>query len=353
MGMDYYNILKVNRNATLEDLKKSYRRLARTWHPDKNPAGGAEAEAKFKQITEAYEASGFCASIFLVLSDPEKRAIYDRYGEEGLKGMPPPGSQSRTSAAAGSSGPSNFRYNPSDPDDFFAEFMASNKPYSFDQERTRFQPRSQWTAGNTRGEASSASHKESSTSTSQLEKPPAIEKTLLCTLEELYNGTKRKMKITRNVANTDGKVEIETEVLPVEVLPGWKKGTKITFPNKGDRLSGQLPQDLTFVIDLKPHDVYLLEGNNLVATQVIPLVDALAGTTIHLKTLDGGNLPIRVEEVVRPGHEIVLANEGWPIRKEPGKKGNLKIKFDVTFPTRLSSSQRAAIRQIMGVLFQH
>lgn len=120
--------------------------------------------------------------------------------------MPPPGSQSQTSAAAGSSGPSNFRYNPSDPDDFFAEFMASNKPYSFDQERTRFQPRSQWTAGNTRGEASSASHKESSTSTSQLEKPPAIEKTLLCTLEELYNGTKRKMKITRNVANTDGYV---------------------------------------------------------------------------------------------------------------------------------------------------
>lgn len=67
MGMDYYNILKVNRNATLEDLKKSYRRLARTWHPDKNPTGGAEAEAKFKQITEAYEASGFCASIFLVI----------------------------------------------------------------------------------------------------------------------------------------------------------------------------------------------------------------------------------------------------------------------------------------------
>ncbi|CAN6247331.1 unnamed protein product [Urochloa humidicola] len=339
MGMDYYNILKVNRNATLEDLKKSYRRLARTWHPDKNPTGGAEAEAKFKQITEAYE----------VLSDPEKRAIYDQYGEEGLKGMPPPGSQSRSATAAGPSGPSNFRYNPSDPDDFFAEFMASHKTYSFEQDRTRFQQRSNWTsARNTRSEAPPGSRKESSASTSQAEKPPPVEKTLPCTLEELYNGTKRKMKITRNVAKPDGRVEVETEVLAVEVLPGWKKGTKITFPNKGDKLHGQLAQDLTFILDMKPHNLYILDGNNLVVKQEIPLVDALAGTAINLRTLDGRNLPVRVEEVVRPGYEVVLENEGWPIRKEPGKKGNLVIKFEVAFPIRLSMSQRAAIRQIMG-----
>lgn len=337
-AMDYYNILKVNRNASLEDLKKSYRRLARTWHPDKNPTGGAEAEARFKQITEAYE----------VLSDPEKRAIYDQYGEEGLKGMPPPGSQSRTSTASGSTGPNNFRYNPSDPDEFFNEFMASNKPYTFGQDRRRFQPAHRTSATNGRSEASSSSQKEPGTSTSHLEKPPPVEKTLLCTLEELYNGTKRKMKITRNVAKSDGKVEVETEILQVEVLPGWKKGTKMTFPNKGDTLPGYLPQDLTFVIDMKPHDTYTLEGNNLLVSQEIPLVDALAGTTINLRTLDGRSLPVRVEEVVRPGQEIVIENEGWPIRKEPGKKGSLRIRFDVAFPVRLSSSQRAAIRRIMG-----
>uniref|UniRef100_A0ACD5V9M2 Uncharacterized protein n=1 Tax=Avena sativa TaxID=4498 RepID=A0ACD5V9M2_AVESA len=336
--MDYYNILKVNRNATLEDLKKSYRRLARTWHPDKNPTAGAEAEAKFKQITEAYE----------VLSDPEKRSVYDQYGEEGLKGMPPPGSYSRTSTAAGPSGPSNFRYNPSDPDDIFNEFMASNKPYTFDQERGRFQPTHRTSARNSRSEASSSSQREPSTSTRQQEKPPPAEKTLMCSLEELYNGTKKKMKITRNVAKPDGKLEVETEVLQVEVLPGWKRGTRVTFDNKGDRLHGYLPQDLTFVIDVKPHDTYVLEGNNLLVSQEIPLVDALAGTTINLRTLDGRSLPIRVEEVVRPGQELVIENEGWPIRKEPGKKGSLRIRFDVTFPTRLSSSQRAAIRQIMG-----
>jgi DnaJ homolog subfamily B member 4 len=99
---------------------------------------------------------------------------------------------------------------------------------------------------------------------------------------------------------------------------------------------------------MKPHDVYSLEGNDLIVKQEIPLVDALAGTAINLKTLDGRNLPVRVEEVVRPGYEVVLEKEGWPIRKEPGKKGKLVIKFDVTFPTRLTSTQRAAIKQIMS-----
>jgi DnaJ family protein B protein 4 len=102
------------------------------------------------------------------------------------------------------------------------------------------------------------------------------------------------------------------------------------------------------VIDVKPHDTYTLEGNNLLVSHKIALVDALAGTTINLKTLDGRSLPVSVDEVVRPGHEIVIENEGWPIRKEPGKKGSLRIRFDVTFPARLSSSQRAAIRRIMG-----
>ncbi|KAI3750444.1 hypothetical protein L2E82_21080 [Cichorium intybus] len=77
MGVDYYKVLQVDRSAKDDDLKKAYRKLAMKWHPDKNPNNKKDAEAKFKTISEAYD----------VLSDPQKRAIYDQYGEEGLKGQ--------------------------------------------------------------------------------------------------------------------------------------------------------------------------------------------------------------------------------------------------------------------------
>lgn len=140
----------------------------------------------------------------------------------------------------------------------------------------------------------------------------------------------------------------ESEILTIDVKPGWKKGTKITFPDKGNEAVGQLPADLVFVIDEKPHDVYTREGNNLLVHQKIPLVDALAGTTVNLKTLDGRDLVIKVTDVISPGYELVVANEGMPIVKEKGKMGNLRIKFDVTFPSRLTSEQRATIRRALG-----
>ncbi|WJX44585.1 DnaJ sub B member 6 [Trifolium repens] len=106
MGVDYYKILQVDKNANDEELKKAYRKLAMKWHPDKNPTNKKEAEAKFKQISEAYD----------VLSDPEKRGIYDQYGEEGLKGQVPPpdaaGGGGGTSFYSTGDTPGSFRFNP-------------------------------------------------------------------------------------------------------------------------------------------------------------------------------------------------------------------------------------------------
>ncbi|CAL9119322.1 unnamed protein product [Musa textilis] len=112
MGMDYYKILGVEKSAKDDDLRKAYRKLAMRWHPDKNPNDKKEAEAKFKQISEAYE----------VLSDPQKRAAYDQYGEEGLEGqVPPPGAGDTTFFSGSDVGAASFRFRSAD--DIFAEFF--------------------------------------------------------------------------------------------------------------------------------------------------------------------------------------------------------------------------------------
>ncbi|XP_062196563.1 uncharacterized protein LOC133899579 isoform X5 [Phragmites australis] len=179
-------------------------------------------------------------------------------------------------------------------------------------------------------------------------KPPAVETKLPCKLEDLYAGATRKMKISRSIVKPNGQLGTETEVLTINIKPGWKKGTKITFPDKGNKQPNQLPADIVFIIDEEPHDVYTREGNDLLVYKKIDLVDALAGTTVNLKTLDGRDLAIQIIDVVTPGHELVIAKEGMPFSKENGRRGNLRIQFDVNFPKRLSAEQRRNIRKDLG-----
>ena len=124
------------------------------------------------------------------------------------------------------------------------------------------------------------------------------------------------------------------EILTIEVKPGWKKGTKITFPEKGNEQPNVIAADLVFVIDEKPHDVFKRDGNDLIVTHKVPLADALTGTTVTVTTLDGRTLTISCNDIIFPGYEKVVPKEGMPIPKEPTKKGNLRIKFDIKFPTR-------------------
>lgn len=140
----------------------------------------------------------------------------------------------------------------------------------------------------------------------------------------------------------------DTEILSIEVKPGWKKGTKITFPDKGNEQFNQLPADLVFVIDEKPHDVYKRDSNDLIMNYRVTLVEALGGTTVNITTLDGRDLSIPVNDILSPGYELVVSREGMPIAREPGNRGDLRIKFEVKFPSRLTAEQRAAIRRVLG-----
>ncbi|KAH8502303.1 hypothetical protein Peur_066234 [Populus x canadensis] len=345
MGVDYYKILQVDKTAKDDDLKKAYRKLAMKWHPDKNPNNKKEAEAKFKQISEAYE----------VLSDPQKRAVYDQYGEEGLKGqVPPPGAGGAGPGGASffstGDGPTTFRFNPRNADDIFAEFFGSSGPFggmgggSGGMRGTRF-------PGGMFGDAIFSSFGEGgggSMHQSVPRKAPPIEKRLLCSLEELYKGATKRMKISRDIVDASGKTIQVEEILTIDIKPGWKKGTKITFPEKGNEQPNSKPADLVFIIDEKPHPVFTRDGNDLIVTQKIPLAEALTGYTVHLTTLDGRNLTIPINTVIDPNYEEVVPREGMPIQKDPTKRGNLRIKFNIKFPTRLTAEQKAGIKKLLG-----
>ncbi|XP_052173075.1 uncharacterized protein LOC127788622 [Diospyros lotus] len=337
MGVDYYKVLQVDRNAKDDDLKKAYRKLAMKWHPDKNPNNKKDAEAKFKQISEAYD----------VLSDPQKRAVYDQYGEEGLKGqVPPPGTGGFSSA---SDGPTMFRFNPRSADDIFSEFFGVS---SFGGMGDMGGSRA-GTSGFPRGifgEDIFASFRggggEGSGNVQR--KGAAIERTLPCSLEDLYKGTTKKMKISREVTDATGRPTTVEEILTIEIKPGWKKGTKITFPEKGNEQRGVIPSDLVFIIDEKPHSVFKRDGNDLVVTQKITLVEALTGYTAQLTTLDGRNLTVSVNNIVSPNYEEVVKGEGMPIPKDPSRRGNLRIKFNIKFPSRLTSEQKTGIKRLLA-----
>lgn len=134
----------------------------------------------------------------------------------------------------------------------------------------------------------------------------------------------------------------------IQIKAGWKKGTKITFPEKGNHEAGAAPGDLIFVVDEKPHPTFKRDGNDLITNQRISLVDALTGKNIKITTLDGREVAVTVSDIVKPGREIVIENEGMPISKEPGKNGDLRIRFDVKFPSRLSAEQKSDLRRVLG-----
>ncbi|KAF3444069.1 hypothetical protein FNV43_RR13759 [Rhamnella rubrinervis] len=346
MGVDYYNVLEVDRNAKDEELKKAYRKLAMKWHPDKNPTKKKAAEARFKQISEAYE----------VLSDPQKRAIYDQYGEEGLKGqMPPPdagGPGGGASYFSNGDGPTTFRFNPRNPDDIFSELFGFSGPFGGLGGMGGGGMRGSRFSSGTFGDDILRSFVEGGGGSSMNHSGPLkalpIENRLPCSLEELYTGTTKKMKISREIADRSGKTVQVEEILKIDIKPGWKKGTKITFPGKGNEQPNVVPADLVFIINEKPHSVFTRDGNDLIVTQRISLADALSGYTVHLTTLDGRKLTIPINNVIHPNYEEVVPREGMPIPKEPTKRGNLRIKFDVKFPARLTAEQKTGIKKLLG-----
>ncbi|KAH7884369.1 hypothetical protein F5I97DRAFT_2074736 [Phlebopus sp. FC_14] len=371
MGADYYSILGVPRDATEDDIKKAYKKMALKWHPDRN-AGSEEASQKFKEISEAFE----------VLSDKNKRNIYDQVGEEGLKnGGPTPGAGFGGFPGGASftftSGPGGARgFSPTDPQRIFEEIFSGGFPFGgmgggmggmsgmSGMGRGGMGGRSGMAGGMPSmfdddmggggsffgmpgGMPRSGSQRAASTPTAQSSE---ITKPLKLSLEDLYSGATKHLKVGRKLLSGT----TEEKVLEIHVLPGWKSGTKIRFPNAGNEQPNGESQDLTFVVEEKPHDVFTREGDDLVCRLKIPLVDALTGSEKMRRTvraLDGRVLQIPPPgSIVKPGQETRLVGEGMTIRKQGSlkKKGDLIVRWDVVFPDHLTPEQKRQLRQVFG-----
>lgn len=392
MGVDYYKVLGVSKTATDDEIKKAYKKAALKWHPDRNKDNTEAANKKFKELGEAFE----------VLSDSNKRAVYDQYGEEGLKAGggagPSPGGAGGMGGFPGFGGfgggaggmPaggfsfSSGGFRPSDPNDIFARmfesmgagggggFSASSMFDGMDMDGAAGAgPRRARRAGGGGGPAGGGmggmpggfggmpfdmgggGHgAEPEAEIKDIEKPLAV------SLEDLYKGATKKLKVGKRFLNGSR----DEKVLSVDIKPGWKKGTKVRFAGAGNEVVRGRSQDVVFVIDEKPHDVFSRSDNDLKTTMHMSLLDALdppkpgsAAWKRTLTTLDGRKVDIPLPKpkagstTIQNGQEVRLAGEGMPISKTGGKsKGDLVVSWHVDLPDRLTDDQRVGIRKVLG-----
>ncbi len=339
MTKDYYSILEVSRTASDEEIKKAYRKLAIRWHPDKNPENRQKAEEKFKEIAEAYE----------VLSDKQKRNIYDQVGEEGLKGGMGGGAAGGGGGFQGFPGQSfsfnmggadagGFRgFNPRDPNDIFAQFFGGGgNPFSsmFGGMGSGMEEEEIPNFG-----GFGRKMKQSNSKT-----PPIVNK-LNLSLEELYTGTEKKLRITRKRRNERGEYLDTAKVVEIQVKAGWKAGTKITFEREGDERPGEIPADIVFEVAEQKHSRFHRQGDDLIQQVTIPLGQALTGVSTTITGLNGKAIPIECNEVLAPGSFKIIRGKGMPISKKPGSYGDLRVEFQIQFPRTLSETQKTKVRE--------
>jgi len=267
---DYYAILGVPRNATQEEIKRAYKRLARQYHPDVNKS--PEAEERFKEINEAYA----------VLSDPEKRKLYDTYGTATPPPPPPPGGYDFSG------------FEVEDFSDFFQELFGSGL----------FGPRRPRTR---RGRDLRAE--------------------LPLSLEEAFHGGERVL-------------EVGGRRVTVRIPPGAQDGSVIRVPGMGG--PGEPPGDLLLTVRLLPHPRFRLEGQDLYATLDVPAPIAVVGGKVRAMTLEGP-VEVSIPPRTQAGRKLRLKGKGFP---GPGGRGDLYLEVRVTIPEHLTPEEEALWRKL-------
>nr|XP_061804005.1 dnaJ homolog subfamily B member 5-like isoform X6 [Nerophis lumbriciformis] len=344
MGKDYYKTLGIPKGSNEEEIKKAYRRMALRFHPDKNTE--ANAEEKFKEIAEAYE----------VLGDPKKRLVYDQLGEEGKRGV----------SSSGAPGTSTHHYTfHGDPHATFASFFGGSNPFDMffghsndgeqetdldeDDHFAHFGRQFSFAGGVKNGFPGEGRRRRGGPSDcpggARKQQDPPVVHELKVSLEEIFHGCTKRMKITRRRLNPDGRsLRTEDKILNIVIKKGWKEGTKITFPKEGDQTPENIPADIAFVLKDKGHAHFKRDGSNIIYNCKISLKEALCGCTVSIPTLEKRLISLPCHDIIKPGTVKRLRGEGLPFPKNPLQRGDLIVEFSVRFPDRIPPQSKEIIR---------
>jgi molecular chaperone DnaJ len=346
---DYYEILGVNRQAGEEEIKKSYRKLALKYHPDRNP-GDKESEEFFKEAAEAYE----------VLHDPQKKRVYDTYGHDGLRGT-------------GFSGFRGFDDIFSSFGDVFQEFFNFGFGGS-GQPRTAARPGDDllYDLGLTFEEAVFGTEKEIRIQTLMTCEDcegsgaePGTRETVCpacqgsgqvvqaqgffrisaaCTR---CQGMGKVLVSPCKTCNGQGRTK-QAKTVQVKVPAGVDSGTRLRLRSEGESgYRGGIPGDLYVRLHVEAHEFFERDGDNLYCKVSVSFFQAILGDEIEIPTLDGGKV-LKIQPGTQPGAVIRFSGEGVPRLRGYGR-GDLFVEVEVKIPTRITPRQEEIITEFMRI----
>ncbi len=320
MAKDFYETLGLSRSATDKEIRSAYRKLARKHHPDVNPNDRA-SETRFKEVNAAYE----------VLSDPDKRKKYDKYGDQWEHADQI--EEMRRQQSAGSwvrNGPQgNTRFEFTDGGDFGSVFDTL-----FGRERASRGPR--------RGRD--------------------VEASAELTLEEAFRGTTRTVQLNAfdpcPTCGGSGKVgsaichnchgeglTSRPRRIEVKVPAGVRTGSRVRVPAEGEPGAGGPRGDLYLVVTVLPHSRFDRKGDDLHTEVEVPVVDAVLGGEVTVPTIDG-RVALTLPELTQNGRVFRLKGKGMPHLSDPGRRGDLHARVNARLPGKLSAEERRLFEQL-------
>ena len=315
---DYYALLGVNKNASADDIKKAYRRLARKYHPDLNP-GDKTAEAKFKEITEANE----------VLSDVDKRSQYDKFGQYWRQSEQPQNNPTRSSTSTSPGNPGSGDFNTVDFgqynnfDDFVNELLG------------RFNNPGNPNPAGAKAAGAKSSVNDFTTNTSTSSSNSNIggdrEATISLSLTEAFKGVQKSFNLG-------------TETIKVRIPGGAKAGSRIRVRGKGNiNTYNKQRGDLYLTVELQSHPFFRLDGEQLICEVPVTPDEAVLGAQIEIPTPDG-MVTVNVPAGVRSGQSLRLRGKGWANPR--GERGDQLAKIIIATPKTLTPEERELYEKI-------